>query len=325
MRAVRFHGLGGPEVLRVEEVDEPALAPRGVRIRVRAAGVNFADVHFRKGEYFIKPVFPQIPGLEAAGEVIDVGAEVTGVRPGDRVAAFANGGAYAEVLATDASLVHPLPDALSFEDGAAMLVQGVTALHLLGLAGRMQPGERVLVHAGAGGVGSLAIQLAKTMSASLVIATASTAEKCALASDLGADLAIDYKTGDFVQAVKARSREGVDLVLEMLGGSDIYKRNLACLAPFGRMVVYGAASGDLRGTFEPVGLMAKNASIAGYYLTPLTKRPELCAPAVATLARHLVEKRVRLLRGATLPLERASEAHAMIESRKSVGKIVLVV
>ena len=323
MRAVRFHRTGGPEVLACEEVADPALRPEHVMVRVRAAGVNFADVHFRKGEYFVKPVFPQIPGLEAAGEVLAVGEGVRGIAAGQRVVVFANAEAYAEKVVTPASFVFPIPDELSFEDAAALPVQGVTALHLLTLAGRMQPGERVLVHAAAGGVGSIAVQLAKLLGAGFVAGTASSEDKCKLVRELGADLAVDYRSGDFVQAVKGATREGVDVVLEMLGGTEIYKRNLACLAPFGRMVVYGAATGDLRGTFEPVGLMAKNASVIGYYLTALVRRPGACAPAMEQLARYVVEGKLRLLRGTTLPLERAADAHRMLEGRKTTGKIVL--
>jgi NADPH2:quinone reductase len=323
MQAVRFHRTGGADVLALEEAPVPALAAGAVRIAVRAAGVNFADVHFRKGEYFIKPVFPQIPGLEAAGEVEAVGDGVADFRPGDRVVAFAAGGAYAEKLVTPASLVFPIPAGLAFEDAAALPVQGLTAMHVLGLAGRLKRGERVLVHAAAGGVGSLAVQLAKRMGASLVAGTAGSEEKCALVRELGADLAVDYRAGDFLQAVKARAPQGVDVICEMLGGTDQYKRDLACLAPFGRVVVYGAASGDLRGTIEPVALMPKNATVVGYYLTAVLRQRELCAPALAELADLVVAGNLRVLRGATLPLARAADAHRMLEGRSSTGKIVL--
>ena len=310
-------------MLALEDAPEPPLRPGCVRVSVRAAGLNFADVHFRKGEYFTKPVFPQIPGLEAAGVVEAVGDGVTGVRAGDRVIALAADGAYAEKLVTPEALVFPIPDALAFEDAAALAVQGLTAHHVLGFAGRMQRGERVLVHAAAGGVGSIAVQLAKLGGAKLVVGTAGTEAKCALVRELGADLAIDYKTGDYVQKIKERSRDGVDVIAEMLGGTETYKRNLAVLAPFGRMVVYGAATSDVRGTIEPVSLMGKNASVIGYYLTAMLRRRDLCAPALAELADHVVSGRVRILRGATLPLARAADAHAMLEGRQSTGKIVL--
>jgi len=314
MHAIRFHRVGGAEVLALETVEAPALRPGSVRVRVRAAGVNFADVHFRKGEYFQKPVFPQIPGMEAGGEIEAVGEGVTDLRAGDRVIALASDGAYAESLVTPASLVFRIPNALSFEDAAALPVQGLTALHVLTLCARMKRGERVLVHAAAGGVGSLAVQLAKLGGASQVVGTASSEEKRALVRELGADLAVDYAN---LQGVKA------DVILEMLGGTETYKRNLACLAPFGRMVVYGAASGDLRGTIEPVSLMAKNVSVIGYYLTAVLRDRAACEPAMAELCDHVVAGRLRILRGATLPLARAADAHRLLETRSSTGKIVL--
>jgi len=314
MHAIRFHRVGGAEVLALETVEAPALRPGSVRVRVRAAGVNFADVHFRKGEYFQKPVFPQIPGMEAGGEIEAVGEGVTDLRAGDRVIALASDGAYAESLVTPASLVFRIPNALSFEDAAALAVQGLTALHVLTLCARMKRGERVLVHAAAGGVGSLAVQLAKLGGASQVVGTASSEEKRALVRELGADLAVDYAN---LQGVKA------DVILEMLGGTETYKRNLACLAPFGRMVVYGAASGDLRGTIEPVSLMAKNVSVIGYYLTAVLRDRAACEPAMAELCDHVVAGRLRILRGATLPLARAADAHRLLETRSSTGKIVL--
>ncbi len=325
MRAIRFHRLGGADVLELETVDDPAVRPACVRIAVKAVGVNFADMHFRKGEYFVKPVFPQIPGMEASGVVESVGEGVTDFRVGDRVMAFATDGAYAEKLVTPAVLVYPMPDAMSFEDGAALPVQGLTAMHALTLCGRLQRGESVLVHAAAGGVGTMAVQLAKILGASFVVGTASSEEKCALVRELGADLAVDYRTGDFLQLVKARAKSGVDVICEMLGGTENYKRNLACLAPYGRMVVYGAASGDLRGTIEPVSLMAKNISVIGYYLTRYTARRELCASAIAELADHVVAKRLRVIRGESFPLARAADAHRRLESRTSTGKVVLTV
>ncbi len=323
MRAIRFHRVGGADTLVLEEVEEPKLRAGSVRIAVRASGVNFADVHFRKGEYFQKPVFPQIPGLEASGVIEAVGDGVTNFREGDRVMAFATEGAYAEKLVTSANLVYAMPDAMTFEQGAALPVQGLTAMHVLTLSSRMERGERVLVHAAAGGVGSLAVQLAKILGASFVCGTASSEGKCALVRELGADLAIDYRREDFVAAIKAKSREGVDVVLEMLGGTENYKRNLMLLAPYGRMVVYGAASGDLRGTIEPVMLMGKSNSVIGYYLTRVTARRELCAPAIADLAAHVVAKRLRILIGASLPIARAADAHRQLESRTTTGKIVL--
>lgn len=323
MRAIRFHSLGGPEVLRVEDVEAPTPKPGQVAIRVHAVGVNFADAHFRKGEYFVKPVFPQIAGMEAAGEVIAVGEGVTSVAVGSRVMAL-GANAYAEVMVARAAHVYPMPSGLSFEDAAALPVQGLTAMHVLGLLGRLGKGERVLVHAAAGGVGTFAVQLAKRMGASLVVGTVGSASKIEVVRRLGADLVVDASKEDFVQAVKGVSRTGVDVVLEMIGGTEQYKRNLAVLAPLGRMIVYGAASGQLRGTFEPVGLMGRNLSVSGYYLTSLIDDVARCAPAIAELAGWVVDGSVKVVRAKTYRFDEVAEAHRAMEQRETVGKIVLV-
>jgi NADPH2:quinone reductase len=309
VKAIRFHELGGPEVLRLEDVPDPT-GPNV--IRVRAIGVNFADTRFRLGKYFVRPRFPQIPGMEAAGELVSTGARVM----------VLGEGAYAELMS--APTIFPMPDGLGFAEAAALPVQGITAHHCLRLAGRLAPGETVLVHAAAGGVGSLAVQIAKLMGAKQVIATAGGPEKTKLARELGADVAIDYRTDDVVNTVKdATGGRGVDVLLEMLGGTDALTRNLACLAPFGRMIVFGAASGDTKGTIEPVALMARNQSVIGYYLTPLLRKPELCAPVLDEVARWVVEKKLRVVVGERLPLAEAAEAHRRMERRDTVGKIVL--
>ena len=176
MRAIRFHRLGGPEVMQLEDVAEPVPGPGEVLLAVRAVGVNFADTHFRKGEYFIRPQFPQVPGMEAAGEIVAIGAGVTGLAVGDRVMALGMN-AYAERMLVRPNECYRMPAGLDFVRAAALPVQGITACHVLTSCGRLAKGERVLVHAAAGGVGSLAVQLAKAFGASKVIATASSEDK----------------------------------------------------------------------------------------------------------------------------------------------------
>jgi NADPH2:quinone reductase len=324
MRAIRFHRLGPPDVLQLEEVEAPVPGPGEVLVRVRAIGVNWADTHFRKGEYFVRPVFPQIPGMEAAGEVVALGPGTSGVAVGDRVMVLA-ANAYAELLVARPSDCYPIPDGLDFVRAAALPIQGLTAHHVLGLSGRLVRGERVLVHAAAGGVGTLAVQLARKLGASNVIATASSDDKRALARELGAHVALDARAPDFAKRVKdATAGHGVDLLLEMLGGSEAYKRNLGVLAPLGRMVVYGAASGDLHGTIEPVGLMGKNHAVIGYYLTPLLRRRELCAPALDDLAKRVARGEIRVVIGLEAKLDEAAEVHRTMEGRATTGKVVLV-
>jgi NADPH2:quinone reductase len=323
MKAIRFHAVGGPEVLRLEEIDEPRPKAGEVLIAVRAIGVNFADTRFRRGEYFVRPVFPAIPGMEAAGEVVARGEGVTTVAVGDRVMAL-GAAAYAERMIARAADCFPMPAALEFERASALPIQGLTAHHTLFACARLLRGERVLVHAGAGGVGTLAIQLAKRAGAAAVIATAGSPEKLQLTRELGADFAIDYRQSDWVAQVKeATGGRGVDVILEMLGGTDAYKRNLACLAPMGRMVVYGAASGDTKGTLEPIGLMGKNHSVIGYYLTGFRQDRERCAGPLAELADATARGELRVIIGKTAPLAEAETIHREMESRATVGKLVL--
>ncbi len=318
MRAVSFESIGGPEVLRCGELPSPpAPGPCEVQVQVRAAGINFADTMFTRGKYFTKPKLPDVPGMEAAGEVIAVGERVSAVAIGDRVMALGPR-AFAEKMNAHEGSVFPMPKQLSFELAAALPIQGLTAHHLLFLQGRLAPGERVLVHAAAGGVGALAVQLAKAHGAS-VVASAS-APKHDHVRALGADLVVDSR-GDLVAQLKALGAD-VDLVLEMVGGSEQYKQNLACMRPFGRMIVFGAASGDTRGTFEPIGLMGKNLTISGYYLTPLLKQRELCAPALEDLAERVASGALRV-DVTSFPLDQARAAFEALESRATAGKVVL--
>jgi NADPH2:quinone reductase len=325
MHAIRFHALGGPEVLSYEDVDDPTPGEGEVLVRVRAIGLNYADTMFRRGEYFVRPAFPQIPGMECAGEVIALGPGASGIAVGDRVMCLA-ANAYAEKLVCKPRDLFPMPDGLAFEQAAALPVQALTAHHVLHLCARVSKGERVLVHAGAGGVGTFAIQLAKRAGASMVIATVGSPEKMELVKSLGADVAINYREEAFHTRVReVTSGAGVDVILEMLGGTEAYKRNLASLAPLGRMVVFGSASGETRGAIEPIGLMAKNQSVIGYYLTPLLKRRELCAPPLDDVARLVASGDVRVVIGKQFPLRDAAEAQRALESRATVGKVVLTV
>ncbi len=301
---------------------EPSPARGEVRVAVRAVGVNFADTHFRKGEYFVKPQLPDVPGMEAAGVIDAIGEGVTDRAVGDRVAIL-GARAYAEKVTAPARATYRMPEGLSFEDAAALPVQGLTAVLALERSARFKRGESVLVHAAAGGVGSLAVQLAKLRGAKVVIGATGSESKLSVVRELGVSAAV---TGDFVQGVKAAAPGGVDVIFEMTGGSESYKRNLACLAPEGRMIVFGAASGDMRGTIEPIGLMGKNLTITGFYLTPyVAKAPEICAAAFAELAAEVVAKKVRILRHRTLELAQAAEAHRLLESREAIGKLVLTV
>lgn len=324
MRAIRFHKLGGPDVLQLDEVPEPQPGPGEALLAVRAVGVNWADTHFRNGSYFIKAVFPQTAGMEAAGEIVALGEGTTGLALGDRVMAL-GGDAYAERMIVRPLHCYPIHPELDFVRAAALPVQGITAHHILSLCGRLAPGETVLVHAAAGGVGTLAVQLAKSLGASRVIGTASSEEKRALIRELGCDVAIDTRASDWAEQVKnATDRKGCDVILEMIGGTDHYRKNLSVLAHLGRMVVFGAASNDMKGTVDAVPLMGKNQSIIGYYMTSLLRRRELCAPALDDLQKRVVRGDVRVIVGREAKLGEAAEVHREMEARATTGKVVLV-
>lgn len=322
MHAVLVEAFGGPEVLEYVEVERPSPGEGEVLIEVRASGVNYADTMRRRNTYLVPQELPFIPGSEVAGIVAGVGEGVRGVSVGDRVVALVGTGGYAEYVTAPAGSLIPIPDGLGFDEAAAVPLQGLTAYHILKTSGRLAEGESVLVHAAAGGVGSLAVQMAKLMGAGTVIATASSRKKLELAASLGADVLIDYTSGDWPERVReATGGRGADVILEMVGG-DFPEKNLSCLATFGRMVVYGAASGQ-RGSLTPASLMYRNQTVTGFYLPRITSRPEIFAPSLQEMLHWLSTGDLRLIIGGRYRLEDTSKAHADLEGRKTTGKLIL--
>lgn len=323
MKAIRIHETGGPEVMHLEEIEVPTPSAGEVLIKVAAAGINYADLAQRQGAYLTPTRTPMTPGFEVAGTVEALGPGVTFPTPGTRVVAFANGG-YAEYTTAGANMVIPIPDTLDFPHAAAFPVQGLTAYQLLHESARLQPGESVLVHAAAGGVGTLAVQLARLMAAGKVIGTASSEAKLDLIRKLGADTAINYTQDDWIEQVKAATGgQGADIILEMVGG-EIANQSLQCLAPFGRMVIYGAASGQVA-QFTGVQLMYKNQAIIGYWLTAWMSRPDRIAAAAMELMQFLASGKLQIVVGSTYPLAEAVQAHQAIANRQTMGKVVLLV
>ena len=323
MKAVRFHKTGGPEVLTFEDVPVPTPLPHQALVRVEAAGVNFADTVRRSGgPYPQESPLPFSPGGEVAGTVETVGATVTGLKPGARVFGLCGSGGYAQFTATAADALFPIPDGVSAPEATALLVQGLTAALALKEAGRMKSGETVMVQAAAGGVGSLAVQLAK-IGGARVIGLASSAEKRRYASDLGADVVIDYTKADWPAEVKtATGGRGVDIVLEMTGGK-VFEQSIECLAPFGRSVVYGTASRQPP-TLGPRVLMAGNMSVIGFFLGGYFRQRDLIGATLKELGGLVQAKRLRLFAGDTFPLAQAAEAHRRIEARETRGKVALL-
>ncbi|MBI5477241.1 MAG: zinc-binding dehydrogenase [Deltaproteobacteria bacterium] len=317
MRAILIERHGGPEVMEVREVPEPRPGPGEVRIRVAASGQNYADTLWRLGQYPGSDL-PTVPGMEVAGTVDAVGQGVEWPRPGDSVAALLfHGGGYAEAAVAPAAHCVTLPDAWSLEQGAAFLLQHLTAWHALTTMGRAAPGEVCVVHAAAGGVGGAAVELARHLGL-LVVATASTAEKRAMGLALGADAAADYE--GFVDEV--RRLGGADLVLESVGGH-VVKRSLECLKPFGRLVVIGFA-GRRPASISEADLVVGTRTVAGLHLSAVAGRAALFRPVAERLMHFVEEGKLSIRVGARFPLAEAARAHQLMESRASQGKILLL-
>lgn len=323
MKAIVVEEFGEPEVLQYKDAERPEPDEGEVLIEVRSAGVNYADTMRRRDEYLVPQELPFTPGSEVAGIVSEVGKGVEDASVGDRVVALIGTGGYAEYAVASARALIPLPEGLDFDEAAAVPLQGLTAYHILKTSGALEEGESVLVHAAAGGVGTLAVQMAKLLGAGTVVATASSQEKLDLAESLGADALIDYTKEDWPEKVReATNGEGADVILEMVGGNEFLQKNLECLAVFGRMVVYGAASGD-RGSIVPAGLMKDCHSVTGFYLPRIMGRPDLFVPSLQEILGWIPSGDLELTIGGTYPLENAERSHADLEGRKTTGKIIL--
>ncbi|GLS40166.1 NADPH:quinone oxidoreductase [Mesorhizobium tianshanense] len=325
MRAIQLNRFGGPDVLDVIEMPKPLPQAGEVLIRVHAAGVNFFEVLMRGDRYAVTPQLPVILGVEAAGTVEALGQGVDASLTGTRVAAplFASKrpfGGYAEYVTIDADLAVPLPDALSFEDATALMVQGLTAFHLLRQS--LPKGKSVLVLAAAGGVGSLLIQLARRQGASAVIAAAGSAAKRDLALLLGADAAVDYRGADWAAQVReATGGAGVDVVYDIVGGS-ITAASLEALAPGGELV-FAALGRYAIGASELEAMITRNQSLRGFALLPLLSADGLRA-SLSELFHLAASGELAVIRGGRYPLDQAAEAHRSLEERRSTGKVVLI-
>ncbi|WP_246943990.1 quinone oxidoreductase family protein [Bacillus pinisoli] len=326
MKAVQFSQYGGPEVLEMVELEKPTPGANEVVIEIKAIGVNYADTARREGQYVVPTPLPFVPGAEVAGVVVEVGSEVTSVQIGTKVVTLlgskkATG--YAEYTIADERGLIPLPEGVDYNQAVALPLQGLSAYHVLKTMGRLEEGETVLIHAAAGGVGTIAVQLAKLFGAGKIIATASTSEKLELARELGADVVINYTEEDWVEQVKAATGgKGVDVALEMVGGK-VFNQTLNCLAAFGRLVVFGAASGE-QSKLTPSVLMGKNQSVIGFFLPQIMKKPALMQQSLVELLTYLQKGQLKLIVGGVFPLSDAIQVHQLLQSRKTQGKLVLV-
>jgi NADPH2:quinone reductase len=312
-----------PTELSVVDIDPPSLAPDQVRIAVRAAGCNFSDTLMLKGEYQVKPPFPFVPGGEVAGVVTEVGGAAPRFGVGDRVLSRCALGGFAEEVAAPVSTTYLMPDALSFEAGAALPTVYPTSYAALVWRAPLAPGETLLVHAAAGGVGLSAVQIGKALGAR-VIATAGGAEKLDIARTAGADVLIDYRKEDFVPRVLEETEgRGADVIYDSVGG-DTTDRSLKCINWNGRLLVIGFASGVIP-ELKLNRVLLKNISVVGLHWSAYPERePERVDECMEGLFEMAERGGISPLVSARYPLERAGEALLALSSRKTVGKIVLV-
>ena len=325
MRQIRFHGAGGPDVIKLENGPVPAPAEGQVLIEVAAAGVNRPDCLQRAGGYPPPPGATDIPGLEVAGKVVALGAGVTTLKIGDLVCALVISGGYADYCVADAVLCLPVPKGLSLLEAAALPENVFTVYDNVITRGRLAKGETIVIHGGSSGIGYTAIQLAKQYGAK-VIATAGSQEKCDFCLSMGADAAINYRTQDFVAEIKQLTDgQGANVVLDMVGGPYIQK-NLNSLAFEGRLVQIAFLQSS-RTEFDFMGLMLRRLTITGSTLRP---RSVALKKAIADKLRSDVwplyeSGKLRTVIHKTFPLEQTEQAHALMESSHHLGKIMLSV
>jgi NADPH2:quinone reductase len=330
MKTIRFHEHGGPEVLRYEEIPDPVPGPGQVLLRVLAAGVNYADATRRTGgSSYPRPTpLPFTPGSEVVGVVEKLGDGVTGIERGTTMMAWLGQGGYAELAVADIGDLLPVPAGIKPAEALSLIIQGLSAALILKGSARLQADESVLVEGAAGGVGVLAVQLAKIYGAGRVIGAASTQAKRDLVVSLGADAAVDYTQPGWAAEVKAKNDgRPVDVIMEMTGG-DVFHQALDCLAPFGRMVAYGNASRQPM-NLNVQRLYALNQTVTGFFLSGFIAgqsrdRGTFAAKLLDELGGYVRGGRLRLQPGGTYRLAQAADAHRAIEGRGTTGKIVLV-
>lgn len=318
MQVVMCEAYGEPKNLVVRSVDSPTPAPGEVKIRLHARGVSYTDVLRIAGKYHVKTAPPFIPGGEAAGEVIELGAEVTGFTVGDRVLCV---GGFAEETVEPASSLQKLPDAVDFKPAAAFRSNYTTAYYALQRA-RLKPGETLLVHGAAGGVGLATVDMGKLMGAR-VMATARSAERLEVCRQLGADHVIDYSDG-FREDIKALTDgRGADVIFDPVGG-DVFDESMRCIAPFGRVLIVGFTGGR-PAEAKTNHLLVKDAEVIGFTIGALNRLdPQWAQKNLEVLIGWLGAGRIHPYHSHALPLAQAAEALKLIVDRKVIGKVLLV-
>lgn len=312
MKAIQIQQFGGPEVLKMVDLVDPLPTDSQELIEVTCIGINYADTHQTENSYLSKQELPLIPGLEVVGKT----------QSGRRVLASATTGGYAQKVVAQKVMCVDIPDGVSDEQAVAMLVQGTTAWHILKTMAHVKPGESVVIQAAAGGVGTIAIQLAKMWGAKVIAVTSST-EKGALAKSLGADETVDAKSDDLAAAMMAANGgKKVDIVLEMVGGKT-FDASLEVLAPFGRLVTFGMASRTAPTAVHPGSLMGGTKTVAGFWLSHCFGKKELMGDVLSELFALIVAKKLHPVIGSTYGLSEAKKAHEAMLARQTTGKVTL--
>jgi len=311
MKAIQISEFGGPDVMKLVELPDPVPGAGEVLLDVTAVGINYADTHQTENSYLSPQTLPLVPGIE-----------VVGTHDGKRYLASVSSGGYAEKAVAHNAVIFPIPDSVSDEQALCMLIQGTTAWHLLKTMGHLKAGESVVVHAAAGGVGTIAIQLAKLWGAK-VIAVTSSDEKGALATSLGADEVVDADSENLGKALRAANGgKGVDIVLEMVGGTT-FDQSLLALGDFGRMLTFGMASRTAPTPVHPGSLMHGSKTISGFWLANCFGKNEMMNDVIDELFALITDGKLKPVIGGTYPLSEAGDAHKAMLARGTTGKIVL--
>ena len=311
MKAIQISEFGGPDVMKLVELPDPTPGEGEILLDVTAVGINYADTHQTENSYLSAQTLPLVPGIE-----------VVGTHDGKRYLASVSSGGYAEKAVANKAVSFPIPDSVTDEQALCMLVQGTTARHLLKTMGHLKSGQSVVVHAAAGGVGTIAIQLAKLWGAH-VIAVTSSDEKSALATSLGADAVVDAKSEDLAKAIRsANGGKRVDIVLEMVGGTT-FDQSLLALADFGKIITFGMASRTAPQPVHPGSLMHGSKTISGFWLANCFGSKEMMNDVIEELFGLISAGKLMPVIGGTYPLNDAAGAHRAMLARETTGKIVL--
>lgn len=321
MKAIQFDRIGGPEVMYYTDIPKPELLPGTVLVRNQAIAVNFGDLFFTRNEYLVKAKLPDTPGMEAAGVIEAVAPDVTHLKPGTRVA-YIGMGSYAEYTLIKARRVMVLPDYLSFQEAAAFPIAVLTAWHTIHTCHQLTPGQTMIVHSAAGGVGIAAVQIAKAGGAR-VFGTVSNDNKKTVVREFGADEVINYETHDFAEeAMCLTNGRGVDLILDAVG-KPTFEKGLSCLAPFGHLVLYGRAGGP-PDRLDPLRLFGNSFKVSGFAVPMVYSMSEIHQRGVDDVFRLSREGKLKIPVGRKFPLSEAAEAHRYMLSRQSTGKLLLI-